>query len=359
MSALTLSEQKSHEILVTVVMPVHNAEKWLDAALKSVLDQSWKDSLQVSIYNDASTDCSEDLITKWKEVLEKNSIEVIIGHNRNFFPVGVGHAKNEAIKQSTGKYICFFDADDIMLPKRLQLQLNAAVSAEWNTIVGSYFQRIPNDSTPRYTDWHNGLNAQQRYSQIYTSFGPTIIQPTWFCSRELIESLGFFDEVDKGHPEDLTFFYKHLKTNGRIHCVEETLLLYRYHQTAATFSVHEDTIWDIRMRFLEVEVLHAWSEFTIWNAGKQGRRFYRSLRGEDRRKVKAFCDVDEKKIAKGEYRCELLKDGKDVPTVPIIHFRDASPPFVICVKINLTKGEFEQNLASLNLKEGKDYILFS
>jgi len=88
MSALTLSEQKSHEILVTVVMPVHNAENWLDAALKSVLDQSWKDSLQVSIYNDASTDCSEDLITKWKEVLEKNSIEVIIGHNRNFFPVG-------------------------------------------------------------------------------------------------------------------------------------------------------------------------------------------------------------------------------------------------------------------------------
>ena len=36
-------------------MPVHNAENWLDAALKSVLDQSWKDSLQVSIYNDAST----------------------------------------------------------------------------------------------------------------------------------------------------------------------------------------------------------------------------------------------------------------------------------------------------------------
>ena len=45
-------------------------------------------------------DCSEDLITKWKEILEKNSIEIIIGHNRNLFPVGgvrLLHFMNDSI----------------------------------------------------------------------------------------------------------------------------------------------------------------------------------------------------------------------------------------------------------------------
>merc|ERR1712189_112183 len=123
--------------------------------------------------------------------------------------------------------------------------------------------------------------------------------------------------------------------NGKLHRVDETLLLYRYHASAASFSVHEDTIWNFRMAFLEKHVLKHWPVFTIWNAGKQGRRFYRSLAEEYRAKVLALCDVDEKKIAKGEYRCELLKENNKVPVIPIVHFRDAKPPFVICVKINL------------------------
>lgn len=90
------------------------------------------------------------------------------------------------------------------------------------------------------------------------------------------------------------------------------------------------TIWTHRVRFLEERVLPHWAAFTIWNAGRQGRRLYRSLTPEARRKVGphpplppsshpaaltpvpeagvlcppqvvAFCDVDEKKIRKGFY----------------------------------------------------------
>ena len=89
----------------------------------------------------------------------------------------------------------------------------------------------------------------------------------------------------QGHPEDLTFFYQHLRNNGSLHRVNETLLTYRYHEIAASFSVHENTIWDARLEFLEERVLPRLDRFTIWNAGKQGRRFYRSLNSSDRRKV--------------------------------------------------------------------------
>jgi hypothetical protein len=88
---------------------------------------------------------------------------------------------------------------------------------------------------------------------------------------------------------------------------------------------------------------------------------YRSLDEEHRKKVVGLCDVDEKKIAKGKYTCEMITDpvtGKPL-TVPIMHFNDAQPPFVICVKLALTQGGFEKNLSSLNLTEGVDYFHFS
>ena len=46
-----------------------------------------------------------------------------------------------------------------------------------------------------------------------------------------------------------------------------------------------DTIWDLRVRAIEHRVISAWSHFTIWNAGKQGRKLYRSLSAESRVKV--------------------------------------------------------------------------
>ena len=108
-------------------------------------------------------------------------------------------------------------------------------------------------------------------------------------------------------------------------------------------------------------MLSRWSTFTIWNAGKQGRTLYRSLRPEHRKKVVGLCDVDEKKINLGVYTCEMIKDDKTGKplTVPIMHFSQAKRPFVICVKLDLTSGSFEKNLKSLGLTEGVDYVHFS
>lgn len=162
----------------------------------------------------------------------------------------------------------------------------------------------------------------------------------------------------EGTPEDLIFFYKHLDLGGNVARVEKDLLTYRYHPQQSTFTIAESTIWDLRLARLKQRVLAHWPSFTIWNAGKQGRRFYRSLDVANRKKVFAFCDVDEKKISRGVY---IHEESEEVPRprVPIIHFKDATPPLVICMKLDLTNGSFEANLSSLNLIEGVDYIHFS
>ena len=125
-------------------------------------------------------------------------------------------------------------------------------------------------------------------------------------------------------------------------------------------SVHEDTIWNMRVHELETRVLHKWTQFTIWNAGKQGRKLFRSLSTESRSKVVAMCDVSENRIEKRVYTCELIRNADgSIPRVPIVHFREAQPPFVICIKLDLTDGEFEKNLDELRIVEGTDYYHFS
>ena len=105
-------------------------------------------------------------------------------------------------------------------------------------------------------------------------------------------------------------------------------------------------------------VLSTWQSFTIWGAGKGGKRFYRSLPAKEREKVVAFCDVDRHKIEKGKYIYEE-SDEFPKPSVPILHFREAQPPFVVCVKQDLTEGGLEANIAELKLVEGRDFYFFS
>lgn len=341
---------------VSIIIPVYNGDKWIDDCLRSVETQNFNGKLEVSIFNDGSTDGTLSKLEEWRETLREKSISVTIGgHTSN--PRGVGYAKNQAVEQSSGVYLCFQDIDDVMSPDRVSKQYQAARS-EQNSIIGSKFHREPEGSTERFTKWANTLSQDQLYSQIYMSHGPTLIMPTWFCHRSVYNKAGGFSEGGKGVPEDLIFFLRHLELGGGLCRVDADLLMYRYHPGATTFSIHEDTIWKIRMEYIQKQVLDKWESFTIWNAGKQGKKFYRNLSTTNQRKVAAFCDVDPKKIKCGAYIYHESKE-KIKPTVPIVHFQSAKPPFIICMKLDLTGGEFEKNLASLNLKEGVDFFHFN
>nr|XP_037849716.1 UDP-GlcNAc:betaGal beta-1,3-N-acetylglucosaminyltransferase-like protein 1 isoform X11 [Chlorocebus sabaeus] len=319
----------------SVILPVHNAEPWLDECLRSVLQQDFEGTMELSVFNDASKDKSGAIIEKWRVKLEDSGVHVIIGGHDSPSPRGVGYSKNQAVAQSSGSYLCFLDS-----------------------IVGCRVRRDPPNSTERYTRWINQLTPEQLLTQVFTANGPTVIMPTWFCSRAWFSHVGPFDEGGQGVPEDLLFFYEHLRKGGGVIRVDQSLLLYRYHPRAATHSVLETTIWTHRVRFLEEQALPRWAAFTIWNAGKQGRRLYRSLTAASQRKVVAFCDVDENKIRKGFY-CHEDSQERPKPRIPILHFRAARPPFVICVKLDLTGGAFEDNLRSLHLQEGQDFLHFS
>lgn len=104
------------------------------------------------------------------------------------FCVYTRFAKNRAVSQSSGEFLCFLDADDVMAPRRLEAQLaearlpaqnhrsdnqEDAAAADDNpyVLIGSRFHRIPEGSTARYTQWanvipHHLLDVQVRPKEI-------------------------------------------------------------------------------------------------------------------------------------------------------------------------------------------------
>lgn len=346
---------------ISVIIPVYNGEKWIDhcmssiAAAQSVLLNHFPPlTLEIVVYNDGSNDNTRTKLETWaKYFCAKNVAYKTTNADTSR---GVGAAKNGAVANSSGRFLCFQDIDDIMHQDRLILQWRVA-SCNHNTLVGSKVIRNPPNSTPRFIKWANNLTPTELKSQIYTSNGPTLLMPTWFCHRSVYLNVGGFDESGCGTPEDLLFFYEHIDRGGELYRVDEELVTYTYHEGATTFSVTRECIWHIQLERLEKCVLSQWSKFTIWNAGKLGRKVVRALCPKNLAKVTAFCDVDVNKIGRTiELYCPVKRAV--LAKVPVIHYTEAKSPLVICVKQDLTNGDFEKNLASLNLIEGVDYVLF-
>ena len=99
---------KKKEYKISVIIPVYNVEKYLEETIESVVNQTIGfDNIQMILVNDGSPDNSEEICLKYKEKYPDNVVYV---KQEN---AGVSSAKNNGLKHATGKYVNFFDSDDI------------------------------------------------------------------------------------------------------------------------------------------------------------------------------------------------------------------------------------------------------
>lgn len=114
--------------LVSVIMPVYNAERFVGASLKSILGQQYS-KLQVVVVNDGSTDGSEDVIRSFDDP------RIVYLSQANG---GVSAALNTALKAATGSLIARQDADDISAPERIAKQVQFFQNNPDTVILGSW-----------------------------------------------------------------------------------------------------------------------------------------------------------------------------------------------------------------------------
>ncbi len=202
------------DILVSVILPLYNAEKFIKLAVDSVLNQTYK-NFELIIINDGSTDNS------YKIVSEISDSRILLINQEN---LGLAATLNKCLKLAKGDLIARMDADDICEPNRLELQVKC-------------FQKNPNlvllGGSTKYIDENGKLIAQSfpivgsnNIKYFLLNKGNVIAHPTVMFKKEAVLKAGGYCEKIGQYFEDHDLWVSMFKL-GDFENLETPILQYR------------------------------------------------------------------------------------------------------------------------------------
>lgn len=208
-------------MLISVIIPVYNGEKYIKKAIDSALNQTFKGDYQVIVVDDCSTDSTLDIL------LNEYNDKILIDHHQ--VNKGTASALNTGIKQTTGKWIKWLSADDEMLPNCLETLVNNAT--DHNTIY--------------YTDYHI-IDAKGKHKMNYIE-QPRPVSDLWnafygngstsFIHRDVFDKCGLFDESLR-HSEDYEFWLRTTMVYGvKMDLIPVITINYRNHPDQLTHKI--------------------------------------------------------------------------------------------------------------------------
>ncbi len=206
------------EPCVSVVMAVHNGEKYGAAAIQSILDQSFTD-FEFIIIDDASTDSTPHLLRNFSE---RDGRIRILTNSEN---LSVPRSLNRGLDTARGAYIARMDADDISLPHRLSEQVRFLEANRDFCLVGGGAQYI--DACGRAT---NRFEAGARFWEFewVSLFRPPLIHSSAMYRAEVvIEKCERYDH-DFNRAADFEFWHRVLR-HGRGCELPGVFIQYRVH----------------------------------------------------------------------------------------------------------------------------------
>ncbi|CAI1954720.1 glycosyltransferase family 2 protein [Serratia fonticola] len=209
--------------LVSVIIPVYNAELFIEKALLSILNQT-HENLEVIVINDGSTDSSASIISR----ITQNDERI------NFFSrenKGLVYTLNEMLSLCSSQYIARMDADDISEPHRIETQLKLLMKRSDLAMVGSQTSLI--DECGRVIG-KRSYPTKSRYIATYFLYGNPIAHPTVMFNRcSAGVELYYSDKPEHENVEDIELWLRILRFK-KIENIPTPLLKYRLVSSSIT-----------------------------------------------------------------------------------------------------------------------------
>ena len=210
--------------LVSIVIPCHNAERWVADAIHSALAQTYT-SAEVVVVDDGSTDSSPDIIKSFHGRITFECVD----HG------GAPWARNRGWQLAKGEFIHFLDADDILFPSCLSRKMKLALDKDADVVYsGGFFYDLQANAGIYEPQSPQGDSAVETVAHIIAN---TLVTSQLFFRRTSLEAVGGFDEtLLKGQEHDLLF--RLACRGGKFACLPEALSLNRIgHNPSSITSV--------------------------------------------------------------------------------------------------------------------------
>lgn len=221
---------------ISVIIPVYNAEKYLDQAIESILSQTytnWEMFLAVSESEDTSMEIAE------KYAREYDNIYLLINENR-----GIGCARNSGIEKAQGEYILFLDADDYLPDEAVfQRYINIAQKINSDIIVSNY-ARLWNGKLLPATS-HSSFSMFERDSEEFRFrgfFSTGTLSYVWgklYRKSFLDQNKIIFSEYP--YAEDKLFNMQCYVCGAKYAFVEQTGNIYRKNENSVSYKYNPES----------------------------------------------------------------------------------------------------------------------
>ena len=246
----------SKELLVSVIMPLYNCEKFIAEAIESVVSQTYT-NWELIVVDDKSTDNSSYIAEGYSR--KDSRIKVIILDINE----GPTNARNRAIQEANGRYIAFLDSDDIWLPKKLEYQISFLSE---NNLVLTYSAYETMDEDSKYINRRSSL-PRITYSDMLKS--------NHIGNLTGIYDVDFFGKVyldDVGH-EDYVLWLKLLKQVPYSKGLTQVLARYRVVSNSISSNKFTVLMWQWHI-YRKIEKLNFFKSsyyfiFYLYNALKK------------------------------------------------------------------------------------------
>ena len=199
--------------LVSVIMPVYNAEKYLHDAVASVLAQTYP-HWELWLIDDASADHSREIINTLSRG-DQRIRSIHLEHNS-----GSAVARNKGIEAANGKYIAFLDADDRWLPEKLSRQVEFM---QQNNYVFTCTDYAVMDAQGALSNKIIKAPSKANYRQLLKNNSIGCLTAIYDA-----EQLGKCYMPDIRKRQDYGTWLNILRTGAVVHGLNETLAVYRY-----------------------------------------------------------------------------------------------------------------------------------
>lgn len=224
-----MKRQMNQNPLISILMPVYNAGDFLVAAIESIRNQTLKD-WEFIVIDDGSTDESYKILKKYAE---KDPRIKIFKFKKN---KGLAFALNLGLNKVHGKYLARMDADDISLPKRLEIQLKYLKKNPQAVAIGSQVKLINEKG-----DFIGYKKFPTDPKKIYQMMGTmmAIQHPTLLTYTKIVKKCPYANHTTA---EDVSVFFKLLQY-GIFLNTKEVLLKYRIRKNSNSLKNPKKTFY--------------------------------------------------------------------------------------------------------------------
>lgn len=248
--------------MVSIVVPVYHAQRFIEETMDSVLTQTYE-NWELLLVVDGNSDPTIAVIEEYIEKKQEQRIRLLIQENNK----GAALARNRGVKEAKGRYLAYLDADDLWKPQKLEKELRFMQEKDVAFVFTGYEFADENAvGTGKVVHVPERLTYRQALKNT-TIFTTTVMFDTEKISKDELE-------MPNMRSEDTALWWKILRSGQDAYGLDENLVYYR--RPAKSLSSNKlvaiKRIWNLYRKAEKLSIPYSCYNFCFWAVNAVWRR---------------------------------------------------------------------------------------